>query len=29
VIKIEDEMGGALSMHGSDEEWIQNFGWKT
>jgi len=25
----EDEMGGACSMHGRHEKFIQNFGWKT
>jgi hypothetical protein len=30
VIKImEDEMGGACSTYGIDEECIQNFGYKT
>jgi len=26
---LNDEVGGACSMHGRDEKCVQNFGWET
>jgi hypothetical protein len=29
MIKYSYEMGGACSMHGGDNKYVQNFGWKA